>query len=148
MKVLLRSDIAGVGRRGDIITVSSGHARNYLLPKGLAIEASQGAVSQAEVMRRSRDQREAAERTEAQTIGATLSQQSFVISAKAGKEGRLFGSVSSGDIADAILQQANITVDRKKVSITSPIRTTGEHTVSVDLVADVEAVIKLSVVAL
>lgn len=148
MKVLLRSDIAGVGRRGDIITVSNGHARNYLLPKGLAIEATQGAVSQAEVMRRSRDQREAAERTEAQTIGATLSQQSFVISAKAGKEGRLFGSVSSGDIADAILQQANITIDRKKVSITSPIRTTGEHTVSVDLVADVEAVIKLSVVAL
>ncbi len=148
MKVLLRSDIAGVGRRGDIITVSSGHARNYLLPKGLAIEATQGAVSQAEVMRRSRDQREAAERTEAQTIGATLSHQSFVISAKAGKEGRLFGSVSSGDIADAILQQANITIDRKKVSILSPIRTIGEHTVSVDLVADVEAVIKLSVVAL
>lgn len=148
MKVLLRSDIAGVGRRGDIITVSSGHARNYLLPKGLAIEATQGAVSQAEVMRRSRDQREVAERTEAQSIGATLSQQSFVISAKAGKEGRLFGSVSSGDIADAILRQANITIDRKKIGITSPIRTIGEHTVSVDLVADLEAVIKLSVVAL
>lgn len=148
MKVLLRSDIAGVGRRGDIITVSSGHARNYLLPKGLAIEATQGAVSQAEVMRRSRDQREVAERTEAQSIGATLSQQSFVISAKAGKEGRLFGSVSSGDIADAILRQANITIDRKKIGITSPIRTIGEHTVSVDLVADIEAVIKLSVVAL
>ncbi|MHB1089606.1 MAG: 50S ribosomal protein L9 [Ilumatobacteraceae bacterium] len=148
MKVLLRSDIAGVGRRGDIITVSSGHARNYLLPKGLAIEATQGTVSQAEVMRRSRDQREAAERTEAHAIGATLSQQAFVISAKAGKEGRLFGSVSSGDIVDAILQQANITIDRKKISITSPIRTVGEHTVSVDLVADIETVIKLSVVAL
>lgn len=148
MKVLLRSDVAGVGRRGDIITVASGHARNYLLPKGLAIEATQGAVSQAEVMRRSRDQREVAERTEAQTIGATLSQQSFVISAKAGKEGRLFGSVSSGDIAEAILQQANITIDRKKIGITTPIRTVGEHTASVDLVADIEVVIKLSVVAL
>jgi large subunit ribosomal protein L9 len=148
MKVLLRSDIAGVGRRGDIITVSGGHARNFLLPKGLAIEATQGAVSQAEVMRRSRDQREVADRTEAQTIGATLSQRSFVISAKAGKEGRLFGSVSSGDIVEAILEQAKFTIDRKKVNITSPIRTIGEHTVTVDLFADIEAVIKLSIVAL
>lgn len=147
MKVLLRSDIAGVGRRGDIITVSGGHARNYLLPKGLAIEATQGAVSQAEVMRRSRDQREAAERTAAHTIGATLAQSLFVVSAKAGKEGRLFGSVSAGDIVDAILQQAGITVDRKKINMISPIRTVGEHTVTADLFAGVEAVIKLSVVA-
>lgn len=148
MKVLLRSDVAGVGRRGDIITVSSGHARNYLLPKGLAIEATQGAISQAQVMRRSRDQREAAERVEARTISDTLSQRSFVISVKVGKEGRLFGSVSTGDIVDAILQQASITIDRKKISIVSPIRTVGEHTVSADLAADIEAVIKLSVVAL
>jgi len=148
MKVLLRSDIVGVGRRGDIITVSSGHARNYLLPKGLAIEATRGAVSQAEVMRRARDQREMAERTEAQSISATLSERSFVISAKAGKEGRLFGSISSGDVADAILQQASITIDRKKISIASPIRTVGEHAVSVDLISDIEAVIKISVVAL
>lgn len=148
MKVLLRSDIAGVGRRGEIITVSSGHARNFLLPQGLAIEATKGAVSQAEVMRRSRDQREVADRTEAQKIGATLSQQLFEISAKVGKEGRLFGSVSAGDIADAILQQAKFTIDRKKVNITTPIRTIGEHTVTVDLFADIEIAIKLSVVAL
>lgn len=148
MKVLLRSDIAGVGRRGDIITVSSGHARNFLLPQGLAIEATAGAVTQAEVMRRSRDQREVADRTEAQKIGASLSQHSFAISAKVGKEGRLFGSVSSGDIADAILQQAKFTIDRKKVNITSPIRTIGEHTVTVDLFADITAEIKLLVVAL
>lgn len=148
MKVLLRSDIAGVGRRGEIITVSSGHARNFLLPQGLAIEATKGAVSQAEVMRRSRDQREVADRTEAQKIGATLSQQQFEISAKVGKEGRLFGSVSAGDIADAILQQAKFTIDRKKINITTPIRTIGEHTVTVDLFADIEIAIKLSVVAL
>ena len=148
MKVLLRSDIAGVGRRGDIITVSSGHARNYLLPKGLAIEATQGAVSQAEVMRRSRDQREAAERSEAQTMSAALSERTFIISAKVGKEGRLFGSVSTSDIADAIVEQANVSIDRKKINVAAPIRTVGEHTVSVDLTADVEAVVKLSIVAL
>ncbi|MEK7410399.1 MAG: 50S ribosomal protein L9 [Actinomycetota bacterium] len=148
MKVLLRSDIAGVGRRGDIITVSSGHARNYLLPKGLAIEATQGAVSQAEVMRRSRDQREAAEHTEAQTMSVALSERTFIISAKVGKEGRLFGSVSTSDIADAIVEQANVSIDRKKINVAAPIRTVGEHTVSVDLTADVEAVVKLSIVAL
>lgn len=148
MKVLLRSDIAGVGRRGDIITVSSGHARNFLLPKGLAVEATQGAVTQAEVMRRSRDQRDVAERTEAQALGSTISQTPFVISAKVGKEGRLFGSVSAGDIADAIQKQTNVTIDRKKVDIASPIRTVGEHTATVDLGADVKVEIKLQIVAL
>ncbi|MEO8162726.1 MAG: 50S ribosomal protein L9 [Ilumatobacteraceae bacterium] len=148
MKVLLRSDIAGVGRRGDIITVSGGHARNFLLPKGLAIEATEGAITQAEVMRRSRDLREVADRSEAQSIGATLSQQSFVISAKVGKEGRLFGSISSGDIVEAISQQTKFTIDRKKVNISTPIRTIGEHTVTVDLFADIKAEIKLQIVAL
>ena len=148
MKVLLRSDIAGVGRRGDIITVSSGHARNFLLPKGLAVEATQGAVTQAEVMRRSRDQRDVAERTEAQAIGSTISQTAFVISAKVGKEGRLFGSVSAGDIVDAIQKQTNVTIDRKRVDIASPIRTVGEHTATVDLGAEVKVEIKLQIVAL
>ncbi|MEO5974592.1 MAG: 50S ribosomal protein L9 [Ilumatobacteraceae bacterium] len=148
MKVLLRSDIAGVGRRGDIITVSGGHARNFLLPKGLAIEATEGAITQAEAMRRSRDLREVADRSEAQSIGTTLSQHSFVISAKVGKEGRLFGSISSGDIIEAISQQTKFTIDRKKVNISTPIRTIGEHTVTVDLFADIKAEIKLQIVAL
>ena len=148
MKVLLRSDIAGVGRRGDIITVSGGHARNFLLPKGLAIEATEGAITQAEAMRRSRDLREVADRSEAQSIGTTLSQHSFVISAKVGKEGRLFGSVSSGDIVEAISRQTQFTIDRKKVNISTPIRTIGEHTVTVDLFADIKAEIKLQIVAL
>ena len=79
MKVLLRSDIAGVGRRGDIITVSGGHARNFLLPKGLAIEATDGAVVQAEVMRKSRDQRESAERNDAQAVSTKLMQSTFAL---------------------------------------------------------------------
>lgn len=148
MKVLLRSDIAGVGRRGDIITVSGGHARNFLLPKGLAIEASDGAVVQAEVMRKSRDQRESASRTDAQAVSTRLMQSTFTVSAKVGKEGRLFGSVSAADIADAVLSQSGITIDRKQIVIAEPVRSTGDHTVTVSLFADVEATIKLSVVAL
>ena len=148
MKVLLRSDIAGVGRRGDIITVSGGHARNFLLPKGLAIEASDGAVVQAEVMRKARDQRESAGRTEAQALSTKLMQSTFTIAAKVGKEGRLFGSVSPAEIADAILSQAGITIDRKQIVIAEPLRNIGEHSVTVGLFTDVEATIKLSVVAL
>ncbi len=148
MKVLLRSDIAGVGRRGDIITVSGGHARNFLLPKGLAIEASDGAVVQAEVMRKSRDQRESAGRNEAQALSTKLMQSTFTIAAKVGKEGRLFGSVSPTEIADAVLSQSGITIDRKQIVIAEPLRNIGEHSVLVGLFPDVEATIKLSVVAL
>ena len=148
MKVLLRSDIAGVGRRGDIITVSGGHARNFLLPKGLAIEASDGAVVQAEVMRKSRDQRESAGRNEAQSLSTRLMQTTFTIAAKVGKEGRLFGSVSPAEIAEAVLSQAGITIDRKQIVVAEPLRNIGEHSVIVGLFAGVEATIKLSVVAL
>ncbi len=148
MKVLLRSDITGVGRRGDIITVSGGHARNFLFPKGLAIGASDGAVVQAEVMRKARDQRESAGRTEAQSLSTKLMQSTFTIAAKVGKEGRLFGSVSPADIADAVLSQAGITIDRKQIVIAEPLRNIGEYSVTVGLFTDVEATIKLSVVAL
>jgi len=148
MKVLLRSDIAGVGRRGDIITVAGGHARNFLLPKGLAIEASDGAVVQAEVMRKARDQRESAGRTEAQALSTKLMQSTFTIAAKVGKEGRLFGSVSPAEIAAAVLSQAGITIDRKQIVIAEPLRNIGEYSVIVGLSTDVEATIKLSVVAL
>ena len=147
MKVLLRSDIAGVGRRGDIITVSSGHARNHLLPHGLAIVASDGEVVQAGVMRRSRDLRENTEREAARGVAANLAKQSIKVKAKAGAEGRLFGSISSSEIAAALLDQTGITVDRKDISIASPIRALGDHQVSVALYGDVAGVINLTVVA-
>ena len=148
MKVLLRSDIAGVGRRGDIISVSGGHARNFLFPQGLAIEASDGAVVQANVMRKARDQRESAGRADAQALSTKLMQTTFTISAKVGKEGRLFGSVSAAEIAEAVLSQAGIKIDRKQIVIAQPLRTVGEHSVLVGLFSDVEATIKLAVVAL
>ena len=91
MKVLLRSDVNGVGRRGDIVSVSSGHARNFLLPNDLAIIATDGAVTQATLMRRARDLREAADRESAVAISNELAKHTIVIKAKAGNEGRLFG---------------------------------------------------------
>jgi len=112
MQVLLRSDVAGIGRRGDIVTVSSGHARNFLLPKGLAVEASEGTVAQAAAMQRARSAREAADRESAQTIAASLAQRAVTITAKAGAEGRLFGSVTANDIVTAVDEQFGISLER------------------------------------
>lgn len=145
MKVILREDLAGIGCRGDIVSVADGHARNYLLPKGLAIVATDGAINQAAAMRKRRDLREAADRASAQTVAETLSAKTLTIRAKAGAEGRLFGSVTTADIAAALSQQAGITIDRKKV-VADPIRTVGAHSAIVRLHADVECQVKLSVV--
>jgi large subunit ribosomal protein L9 len=146
MKVVLRSDIAGVGRRGDIVDVSDGHARNYLLPRGMAFAATPGAVNQANAMRKARDLRETADREAAQTIAGQLKDRTLTITAKAGAEGRLFGSVTAADIADALASQAGIEVDRKKV-VSQPIRSVGAHTAVLRLHADVECNIALNVVA-
>ena len=143
---ILRQDIAGVGKRGDMVSVSDGHARNYLLPRGLAIPASDGAVAQAEAMRRRRDLREAADRDSARTVAAELGSRTFTIKARAGSEGRLFGSVTSADIASALAAQAGVTLDRKKI-VTEPIRTTGQHTAIVRLHSDVECTVTVNVVA-
>ena len=146
MKVILRQDIAGVGCRGDIIAVADGHARNYLLPRGLALVATEGAVQQATSMRRARDLREASDRASAHTVAETLMARSFTFKAKAGNEGRLFGSVTTADIVAALAAQSGVILDRKKV-VAQPIRTTGSHTAIVRLHADVECTVKLSVVA-
>ena len=147
MQVLLRSDVAGIGRRGDIVTVSSGHARNFLLPKGLAVEASEGTVAQAAAMQRARSAREAADRESAQTIAASLAQRAVTITAKAGAEGRLFGSVTANDIVTAVDELFGISLDRKKVDISEPIRTVGAHSVTVALFADIVGAVRLEVVA-
>jgi large subunit ribosomal protein L9 len=144
-KLILRSDLAGIGKRGDIVEVSDGHARNYLIPQGLAMVATDGAVSQAKAMRRSRDLRDAADRESAQTIASALVARTITITQKAGAEGRLFGSVTSGDIAQAIHAQANISIDRKKIHV-EPIKTLGTYSVAVKLHSDVEFPVNVEVV--
>ncbi len=145
MKVILRNDLAGVGKRGDIVEVSDGHARNYLLPKGHALVATDGAVSQAKAMRRARDLRDAADRESAQTIASALVARTITITSKAGSEGRLFGSVTTGDIAQAIHAQANISIDRKKLHV-EQIKTLGTYSVAVKLHSDVEFPVNVEVV--
>ena len=105
MKLILRSDRKGVGKRGDIVEVADGFARNFLLPKGHALKASDGAASQAGAMRRARDLRDSQDRESAQTIASALVAKTITIAVKAGAEGRLFGSVTAADVAAAVEAQ-------------------------------------------
>jgi len=138
MKVILRSDVDALGKKGDIIEVADGYARNYLVPNGLALKASPGAVEQAASMRRARDVRDTADREAAQAIATKLVPQTISISARAGGEGKLFGSVTAADVVEAVQAQTGIELDRRKVHLADPIREVGQHTVTVKLHADVE----------
>ena len=146
MKVILRSDLKGLGKRGDIVEVAEGHARNFLLPKGHAIPASDGAVNQATAMRRARDLRDAQDRESAQAVASKLVSTTITIKVKAGAEGRLFGSVTAADVAAAIHDQANIELDRRKLTV-DHIKTTGTYQVSAKLHHDVEFPITVEIVA-
>jgi len=145
-RVILRADIPNVGKRGDITEVSDGYARNYLFPKGLAILASDGAVTQAGAMRRARDIRDAQERSGAEAIASTLVPKTITVKVKAGGEGRLFGSVTATDIVEAVEAQTGMKLDRRKVHVVEPIKELGSYSVSVKLHPEVEIPVSLEVV--
>ena len=146
MKVILRNDLDGLGKRGDIVDVADGYGRNYLLPRGLAFLATAGAVDQAARMRRARDLRDTHDREAAQTIATTLVPKIITITAKAGTEGRLFGSVTSTDVAEAVRAQTGIQLDRRQLE-TEPIKSVGQHTVTAKLHTAVSFPITLEVVS-
>jgi large subunit ribosomal protein L9 len=147
MKVLLRDDVAGVGRRGDIVKVAGGFARNFLFPEGRAVEATDGVTGQAEQMRRRRDLREAHDRAAAESQAALLAGAVVPISARAGGGGRLFGSVGPGEVAEAILAAKGVEVDRRHVLLPDHIKETGTFEVTVELFGDVSAVVTVEVSA-
>ena len=146
MKVLLRSDIDGVGKRGDIIDVSGGFARNHLLPAGKAIVASPGLETQAAAMRRSRDLRDARDHESSETVARTLVGNAITLSARAAGD-RLFGSVSAADIVRQVEEQTGAVIDRKDLVLDEPIKTVGEHSVRVELVGGVVFELTVDVVA-
>ncbi|MEY3679532.1 MAG: 50S ribosomal protein L9 [Ilumatobacteraceae bacterium] len=147
MKVILRSDIAGLGKRGDIVDVADGHGRNFLLPRGLAITASDGSLAQAAAMRRRRDLRDAADRESAQTVASALVSRTIDVAVKAGPEGRLYGSVHAVDVAAAVSAQAGIELDRKKLAVPDHIKTVGEYSVVAHPHPDVEFSFTINVIA-
>lgn len=147
MRLLLRSDVDGLGKKGDLVEVADGYARNYLVPKGFALPATPGIEAQAEAMRRTRQLKDAAEREAAEEIAARLVAFPVTVAAKAGDEGRLFGSVTTADIATAIAEQAGIEIDRRTLVLAEPIKSLGTHSVQVKLHADVEFPVTVEVTA-
>ncbi len=147
VKLVLRSDIAEVGKKGDIVDVADGYGRNYLLPKGLAFRASEGVEAQATAMRRSRDVRDASDRAAAQEVATSLVPKVVTITARAGAEGKLFGSVTTHEIVEAVASQTGVELDRRQVHLEEPIKTLGTHLVPAKLHAEVEFPITVEVVA-
>ena len=146
MRVILRADDKILGKRGDIVEVADGHARNHLLPHGLAIPASDGAIAQAGSMRRARDLRDAADRDSAQTVAKVLVAKVIRITAKSGAADRLYGSVTASDVAAAVHDQAGIQLDRRKLIMPESIKTLGEYSVTAKLHHDVEFPFTIEVV--
>ncbi len=147
MRIVLHESIDGLGSRGDLVEVADGYARNSLIPKGLAQQASAGVENQAAAMKRTWQLRNAKEREAAEEIAKVLVSRPIEIPARAGSEGRLFGSVTSADLASAIAEQTGVEIDRKMIDLGESIRSTGSHSVTLKPHPEVEFPIMVSVVA-
>jgi large subunit ribosomal protein L9 len=146
MEVILREDIEKLGHRGEVVKVAPGYARNFLLPKKLAVTAT---ASNKKIVEQERDaylRREAKAKNEAEDLGRMLSSLTVTISQRAGEEGHLFGSVTAKDIADG-LERQNFTIDRRKIQLDDPIKNTGDYKVPVRLHREVTVEVAVSVVA-
>jgi large subunit ribosomal protein L9 len=144
--VILREDVKALGKAGELVRVKPGYARNFLLPQGLAFEATEGNKKRIAAETRARTTRDQAERTEAERAAATLGAVTVTLTGKAGEEGKLFGSITAQDIADALAGQGH-PVDRRRIELEHPIKALGHHTVSVRLHPEVHAEVHVSVVA-
>ena len=145
MDVILREDIDKLGSRGQVVQVASGYARNFLLPKRLAVAATEANKKIVEQERQSHLRKEAKQQTEAEDLGKMMAGVTVTISQKAGENDQLFGSVTSKDVAEA-LEQKNFTIDRRKIQLDEPIKQLGEHKVVVRLHRDVTAEVTVNVV--
>src|SRR5262244_786848 len=145
MEVILREDIEKLGSRGQVVKVAPGYARNFLLPRRLAVSATESNKKIVEQERQSHLRKEAKLQTEAEDLGKMLTGVSVTIAQKAGENDQLFGSVTAKDVADA-LEKKNFTIDRRKIQLDEPIKQLGDHKVNVRLHRDVAAEITVQVV--
>jgi large subunit ribosomal protein L9 len=146
-KLILTQEVTGLGSAGDVVEVKGGYARNYLIPSGFAVTWTRGGQKQVDSIRSARKAREAASLEEAQALKARLEAQPVRLAVRTGQAGRLFGSVSTSDVADAVQAAGLGSVDRRAIEFASPIRATGSHEASVRLRDDVTATVTVEVVA-
>lgn len=144
MQVLLREDVKGLGRKGDIVAVAKGYARNHLIPSGAGVEAKEGTIRQAEDMKRGRALREAEDRETAQAQAAMLSGKVVNITARA-HDGKLFGSVGKAELSEAITAQTGIEVERSHVLLGESLRELGTFEVSVQLFEEVTTTLSVTI---
>ena len=146
-KLILTNEVAGLGSAGDVIEVKNGYARNYLIPQGFAVAWTRGGEKQVEQIRAARQARAIHDLDDAKALQAKLEGTKVRLAVKAGAQGRLFGSVKTEHVANAVEAAGLGSIDKRKVHITSPIKVVGDHVATIRLHDEVVAVIKLQVVA-
>lgn len=146
MKVILLEDVKGVGKKGQLVNASDGYAKNFLFPKKLAVEATKANLNEFELKQKSEAKRRQEEYEQAQELGKALSDKVITVAVKTGGNGKLFGSVTNKEIAEEIIKQTGLEIDKKKVSIGDPIKMVGERTAVVKLHPKVTAEVKIKIV--
>jgi large subunit ribosomal protein L9 len=147
VKVILLQDVKGVGKVGEVHNVADGHGRNFLLPRGFAVEATAGNLAQAKARQAAQAKHDEKHLAEAKELAARIEGKPIVVAAKAGESGKLFGAVTNAQIADAIRSNLGIELDRHKIDLEEPIKAAGDHVCDVKLHAGVVAKITVRVVA-
>lgn len=145
MKVILLEDVKGTGKKGQVLEVSDGHARNFLLPRKLAVEATKASIADLDAKQKQADHKLHKELAAAQALAAQLKDKAVRISVRVGENGKMFGSVTNKEIAEAIQSQLDVTIDRKKIVLSDPVRATGRYTVPVKLHPQVSAQVTFDV---
>ncbi|UBU13426.1 50S ribosomal protein L9 [Nonomuraea gerenzanensis] len=147
MKLILTNEVSGLGTPGDVVEVKDGYGRNYLIPRGYAMRWTRGAEKQIETIRKARDAREIRDLGTAKEVAGQLGALRVRLTTRAGESGRLFGSITTGDIADAVKAAGGPILDRRRIEIVNPIKSVGSHRVTVRLHPEVAAGIDVEVVA-
>lgn len=146
MKLILLQDVPDLGIKGDIVEVAPGYARNYLVPRRLAVEATGGALRQAEAMRKAREESARRAKADAEALASSLVGARVVVAARAGDEGKLFGSIGPGDVVEAIRKFTGVEIDRKIIMASEPVKEIGLHEVTLQPHPDVEFQVTLDVI--
>lgn len=145
MKVILQKSVEALGHPGDLVEVADGYARNYLMPRGLAVKATKGGVKHVDSLKRAHQVRVNKAKAEAEQVAQRLAATPIRVTAHTGEEGKLFGSVTASDIAEEIHRQAGVRVDRHEVYLDEPIRSVGIHEVRVHLFPEVDPILSIEV---
>lgn len=145
MKVILKQDVKGLGKKGDVVNASDGYARNYLFPRGLAAEATEGTIREHEIQKANEAKKKANELQKAKELAKELSQLAVTVKVKAGENGKLFGSITSKDIAEAIKKQFGYDIDKKKIVLDEAIKVAGTYNVEVKVYPEVSANVKVTI---